>query len=475
LYEHSYLAWRERKGSDVAPVINKRKIWAIATGQDGDQWDDFIKNSHVSIGWHEMGNLDQYSTQKDIQEKLEDLKKGEQKPTNDAKCLFQFSKEIQIGDVVVAKSGRKQIKGAGIITSDYIYDDSKGDQPNIRIVKWMRTDATEFPDTGTAIKALTEISGYPDFKLFVEDYLNMHSIEPLSEEYGVKEIIEDGCFLSINELNKIIENLENKKNIIFQGPPGTGKTWLAKRIGYALIGSKNHDQLKAVQFHPNLSYEDFVRGWRPSADGKLSLIDGPFMEAITIAQNSTDPYVIIIEEINRGNPAQIFGEMLTLLEADKRIVEEGLELTYKRSISERVFIPSNLYVIGTMNVADRSLALVDLALRRRFAFINLSPNINNAWKTWMISKHYFSEELVNKIQEKLQTLNDQISKDKSLGPQYQIGQSYVTPALASNIDDKVGWFKQVIETEIYPLLSEYWFDNPDLAIKLKEELLSNLE
>ena len=135
------------------------------------------------------------------------------------------------------------------------------------------------------------------------------------------------------------------------------------------IQLKNLDQLKAVQFHPNLSYEDFVRGWRPSGEGKLALIDGPFMEAINIAKNSSTPYVVVIEEINRGNPAQIFGEMLTLLEADKRNSDEGLELSYRKSDDERVYIPENLYVIGTMNIADRSLALVDLALRRRFAFI----------------------------------------------------------------------------------------------------------
>ena len=130
--------------------------------------------------------------------------------------------------------------------------------------------------------------------------------------------------------------------------------------------------MRSIQFHPSLSYEDFVRGWRPDGNGQLSLINGAFLESVETARAEPDrPFVVIIEEINRGNPAQIFGEMLTLLEKDKRSEEEAVELAYRREQGERVFIPRNLFVIGTMNIADRSLALVDLALRRRFAFVTL--------------------------------------------------------------------------------------------------------
>ena len=185
------------------------------------------------------------------------------------------------------------------------------------------------------------------------------------ESYTIENIIADGCFVDRGKLAKMISQLRSKKNIILQGPPGTGKTWLAKRLAYALIGYKDDNLLRAVQFHPNLSYEDFVRGWRPSAEGKLALTDGPFLEMINNAKkDASTQYVVVIEETNRGNPAQIFGEMLTLLEADKRTPSEALELSYRRGDGERVHIPSNLYVIGTMNIADRSLALVDLALAR---------------------------------------------------------------------------------------------------------------
>jgi 5-methylcytosine-specific restriction protein B len=195
------------------------------------------------------------------------------------------------------------------------------------------------------------------------------------------------------------------------------------------------------------------------------------MEAINKAKDSSAPYVVVIEEINRGNPAQIFGEMLTLLESDKRNADEGLELSYRKSDDERVYIPENLYVIGTMNIADRSLALVDLALRRRFAFIDLKPNINSAWKSWLVDKIKIPSNIVNEIQQRMISLNDQISKDQSLGSQYQIGHSYVTPT--SPIADSKEWFKQVVQTEIYPLLNEYWFDNPDNAIKIRDQLLQD--
>ena len=194
--------------------------------------------------------------------------------------------------------------------------------------------------------------------------------------YSVDDIIAEGCFLDRARLDAILDRWRVKKNLILQGPPGTGKTWLAKKLAFALIGNRSPTLVRPLQFHPNLSYEDFVRGWRPSGDddGPLSLLDGPFLNAVEDAANEpTRDHVVVIEEINRGNPAQIFGEMLTLLEADKRSPDEALALSYPRGRNERVHIPDNLYVVGTMNIADRSLALVDLALRRRFAFVDLEP------------------------------------------------------------------------------------------------------
>src|SRR5690606_21856398 len=263
------------------------------------------------------------------------------------------------------------------------------------------------------------------------------------------------------------------------------------------------------------SYEDFIRGWRPSGDGRLTLVDGHQIELIRAAENDpTASHVVVIEEINRGNPAQVFGEMLTLLEADKRTPTEALELSYRGDEDERVFIPANLYVIGTMNIADRSLALVDLALRRRFAFIDLEPALGKPWHDWMQARcgidpatvsdienrltvlndaiaslhpvvpglaqcrHDWMQArcgidpaTVSDIENRLTVLNDAIAADAGLGPQFRIGHSYVTPPQGVQISDAREWFRQVVETEIGPLLDEYWFDALERAREARNRLL----
>ncbi|MEW5821277.1 MAG: AAA family ATPase [Cyanobacteriota bacterium] len=297
-------------------------------------------------------------------------------------------------------------------------------------------------------------------------------IRPQLEAYSIENIMEDGCFLEKVELKRILERLRGKKNLILQGPPGTGKTWLAKRLALALIGEHDENKINVVQFHPNLSYEDFVRGWRPSGDGKLILDNGPFLKTIEKAiLNPNNKYVFVIEEINRGTPAQIFGEMLTLLEADKRTPNEALELCYRKYDHERVYIPDNLYIIGTMNLADRSLAIVDFAFRRRFAFVDLKPCLGDSWKNWLVNQHSFDITIINEIQKRIIALNEVIESDPTLGQQYCIGHSYVTPSLKMNVISSDEWFKQVVTTEIGPLLEEYWFDSREKAINEIKKLI----
>ncbi len=306
---------------------------------------------------------------------------------------------------------------------------------------------------------------------------------PASYSYTVDHIIEDGCFLPRADLDNFLERLRKKKNIILQGPPGTGKTWLAKRLGYALLETRDlkaiRQRLRIVQFHPSLSYEDFVCGWRPQAGGELALKDGTFLEIVDAALSEPGrPFVLIIEEINRGNPAQVFGEMLTLLEDSKRQADEALELAYRDGEAKRVYIPENLHVIGTMNIADRSLALVDLAFRRRFAFISLEPALNERWRGWCTERCGFDPTFLSLVEERIQSLNKSIAADRSLGRQYRIGHSYITPdvgeMIGKTIDDHKVWFRNKIRTEIEPLLEEYWFDAPEKATEAAKRLLADL-
>jgi 5-methylcytosine-specific restriction protein B len=196
----------------------------------------------------------------------------------------------------------------------------------------------------------------------------------------------------------------------------------------------------------------------------------------TIKAASRDPgsrYVVVIEEINRGNPAQIFGELVTLLEAGKRTPNEALELCYPDPDGKRrpVHIPENLYVIGTMNVADRSLAMVDLALRRRFAFVDLEPRLGTAWREWVVNECSVDPTLVTNIEHRIEELNEAITLDARLGKQFRIGHSFVTPAHPLEQGETRNWFQQIVETEIGPLLEEYWFDAPAEAHKARERLV----
>jgi 5-methylcytosine-specific restriction protein B len=340
--------------------------------------------------------------------------------------------------------------------------------PELSLASWQFKDATPAPQEGEVTPDMADDDSGDE--LAAEVVQSQAPIVP----YSLADITRDGCFMSEPELEQLLDRLRTKKNLILQGPPGTGKTWLAKRLAFALMGQKDESKVRAVQFHPNLSYEDFVRGWRPTGEGKLTLADGVFMEAIKAAKKEpAAKFVVVIEEINRGNPAQVFGELLTLLEAGKRTPSEALELCYPDADGVRrpVHIPENLHVVGTMNIADRSLALVDLALRRRFAFVSLEPRLGPAWRNWVVSACGVDEALASGIERRMAELNEQIAADARLGKQFRIGHSYVTPVHRLDAGSTRRWFQQVVETEIGPLLEEYWFDSPEEARQATTRLL----
>ncbi|WP_199700402.1 McrB family protein [Galactobacter valiniphilus] len=297
---------------------------------------------------------------------------------------------------------------------------------------------------------------------------------PVRPEYSLTSIIEEGCFHPKAELELALKRWSDKKNLILEGAPGTGKTWVARRLAYALIGSKDPEAVRAVQFHPGTSYEDFVRGWRPGGDGTLRLVDGPLLQHAERARANPDvPHVLLIEEINRGNPAQAFGELLTLIEGTKRTPSDAIELAYHAEDEGPFHLPPNFHIIGTMNIADRSLALVDFALRRRFAFLRLEPQFNDAWEA-ALNKHFhqLSTNTLETIRARMSGLNDFIRTDSSLGGSFLVGHSFVTPTHGHS--DPVAWFKDVARTDIGPLLDEYWFDAPDTAGEQRERLVEGL-
>jgi 5-methylcytosine-specific restriction protein B len=291
--------------------------------------------------------------------------------------------------------------------------------------------------------------------------------------YAVADLIDEGVFLTEEEIHLALRRLATKKNLILQGAPGVGKTFVAKRLAYALMESADDSRIRTVQFHPSYSYEDFIRGYRPTNEaGKFELMDGSFWQLCNDAAKDSDrKYVLVIDEINRGNLSQVFGELFMLLEADKRGKRHEVTPLYRRTPEESFFIPENLYVIGTMNIADRSLALVDYALRRRFSFFTLCPKFDSEpFRKWM-KGHGAKAELIQLVATRMQALNTQISGDKHLGPAFQIGHSFFCPKEKDDFTahDKA-WFHDVVETEIIPLLEEYWHDSPEKVNSATEEL-----
>lgn len=260
------------------------------------------------------------------------------------------------------------------------------------------------------------------------------------------------AFINEEKYSKIISRLEKKKNIILQGSPGVGKSYLAKKLAYSVLGYMDNEKVQMIQFHQSYSYKDFIMGYRPNNLGGFDIVEGVFYRFCKKAiSNPTENYYFIIDEINRGNLSKIFGELMLLIEADKRGKEFAMSTVYEE---EKLFIPENLYIIGLMNTADRSLALIDYALRRRFSFIDIEPAFGDNFNKY-ISK--FTNSNLSQVINIMIDLNDEIKNDSSLGKGFCIGHSYFCNLLSGDYYE----LSEIIDCEIIPLLEEYWFDVED--------------
>ena len=454
---------------------HKLHYW-MYTVFDDTSWMECQQKEIMVLGMDDIGDYSQYDSKESLRQELISTYDNSTSRKNQALMAWNFANKLAINDVIFAKRSNTLV-GKGIVTGDYIFDDSRQEYKNIRTVKWLQIGEWEHPGKSVA-KRLTDITPYTDYiekliTIFTPDELDDVDTQPEVDypEYSSADFLSD-VYMSEQDYETLVNVLKMKKNIILQGAPGVGKTFTAKRLAYSIIGSKNPDRVQMIQFHQSYSYEDFIEGYRPTENG-FTIKKGSFYKFCKLAEDDDEnDYFFIIDEINRSNLSKIFGELFMLIEKDKRGIE--LQLLYS---DENFSVPPNVYIIGMMNTADRSLAVIDYALRRRFSFVSLKPifdsiDVNKLRPTSnynfcssddeqevMFGKFLSIEKLDtaygrNLIGEIIQ-LNEELSVD--LGEGFVIGHSYFCNTKECTDE----WMQDVVDFDILPMLAEYWFDDTD--------------
>ncbi len=463
---------REQKGAGLADDdVDTVHYWIYSPGDGASKWDEFYKRGVMGLGWSEIGDFSQYSSKDEMKAAMKEKIDPTRPYKNAAHATWQFLQEMKPGDIVFAKKGMHSVIGRGVVASEYIYDTEDPEYPNIRKVNWTNTGDWEHP--GQAVmKTLTDITSYTDYVAKLNSLIDVNEdeddVEPeetVFPEYTPEKFL-DEVYMDGESYDTLVELIRMKKNVILQGAPGVGKTFAAKRLAYSMMGCKDQNRVMMVQFHQSYTYEDFIEGFRPSStSNNFEIKKGAFANFCQKAAEDPDnEYFFIIDEINRGNLSKIFGELFMLIENDKR--GNALQLLYS---GDKFSVPPKLYIIGMMNTADRSLAMLDYALRRRFAFFEMKPGFES--EGFREYKMAFANPRFDSLIDCVEKLNAVIAADDSLGDGFCIGHSYFCNLSA--ITDKA--LSNIVEYEMVPLLKEYWYDEPIKVKDWTEKLRSSIK
>ena len=446
------------------------RYWLYAPGEGAHMWEEFYERGVMGLGWGALGDLSVCNSKQDVKKRMLETYPEYGRQTNDIHAAWQFVSEMKLGDVIFAKKGRSEIIGRGVVTGEYVYDEEWRQFPHIRKVDWTHVGNWNI-DRTLALKTLTDITYDQELVKRIEtsfldsdDSVDIEEATVVFPEYSAEEFLKS-VYMDRDQYNAIVGLLKTKKNIILQGAPGVGKTFVAKRLAYSMMGVKDVSRVKLVQFHQSYSYEDFIEGYRPSGAG-FELVKGAFYSFCKkAAEDEENDYFFIIDEINRGNLSKIFGELFMLIESDKRGSE--LQLLYSR---ELFYVPRNVHIIGMMNTADRSLAMLDYALRRRFAFVELCPAFDS------VGFCDYCEGLGNQrfkdLVRVVKSLNRAIAEDESLGEGFCIGHSYFCNMKPETCTDAA--LASIVDYELIPMLKEYWFDEPGKVHEWSDRLRRSL-
>ena len=465
---------QEKRDAKVTNLVDEdattKRYWIYSPGHNAAKWEECTQNDVMLIGWGEIGDLSNYTSKAEMKATMQDTYGDNKSYRNAAHATWQFAYEMKPGDIVFAKQGMHKIIGRGVVDSDYNFKDNADDgYNNVRAVKWTNIGEWEHPGQA-AMKTLTDITQYTKYveelnALFDtdEDDDDIPEVETTLDNYDKEDFLKD-VYISAESYTTLVGLMTRKRNVILLGAPGVGKTFAAKRLAYSMMGVMDSSRVQSVQFHQSYTYEDFIEGFRPSVTGTgFEIKKGVFYNFCMKAENdSENDYFFIIDEINRGNLSKIFGELFTLIEADKR-GKRKMELLYS---SDNFSVPKNVYIIGMMNTADRSLAMIDYALRRRFAFYEMKPAFES--EGFREYQYGLENDKFNKLIDCVISLNQKIADDDSLGEGFCIGHSYFC-----DIEEiKENTLTDIVEFEIIPLLKEYWFDEPSKVKEWSDRLRS---